>query len=339
MTDGAGPRWAVTAFSLTNELLAATGSPDDLLRDLLRSGVATVVEIDAAQHFRSFPLLDPVEVARTAATVREEGGTVSVLGGGAEVSPAPGRSASDGALLAQLRSQLDSAALLGATGVRVPFGVLPWPLLERAARHAAETGVLLLEEVQGAEDPAGSHVLARIADLERTGERRVRLLLDTSALMSAVPPTWLRAIIALGLPADDAERIAAAFHEGRVPQAVVPLLADPSTLPALHGLLVTALTRFGSRTAADWLPLAPWIASVHLKWWDQESAEADLGAEVGAVLEGLFAAGFTGAVCSEWGGHEWEPGSVSGLERTRVHRRLVEARFGEALTDFGMKTT
>jgi len=333
------PRWAETLFSLTNELLEATRSPDDLLRDVLRSGVTTAVEIDAAQHFRSFPVLDPAEVARTAAIVREEGGRVSVLGGGAEVAPAPGVVASERVVLDQLRSQLDAAAILGAAGVRVPFGVVPWPALQRAARHADGTGVLLLEEVQGTEDPGDARLLARIADLERSGERGVRLLLDTSALMGGVPPTWLRALVDLGLPAGEADRVAAAFREGRVPQVVVPLLSDPSTSPALHGLLVTALTRFGSRTAAEWLTVAPWIASVHLKWWDLESAEADLATEVGAVLNGLLAAGFAGAVCSEWGGHEWLDDADAADVTRRPHRRLVEARFGEVVTDFGMKTT
>ncbi|MGN6445229.1 hypothetical protein [Amnibacterium sp.] len=329
----------MTLFALTNELLAAARSPDELLRDVLGSGVTGVVEIDAAQHFRSFPRLEPAEVARTAGVVRDEGGAVSLLGGGADLTPAPGRTIDEEAALAQLRAQLDAAAVLGAVGVRVPFGVLPWSVLERAAQHADGTGVLLLEEVQGPEDPGGPRLLARVDDLQRSGVTGVRLLLDTSALMAGAPPGYLRALEVRGLPTSVVAGIAGAFRDGSLAARVLPLLADPSSSPEVHGLLVTALTRFGSTPAAAWLPLVPWIASVHLTWWDLESAEADLDGEVGAVLDSLFAAGFAGVVCSEWGGHEWEPASVSGLDRTRAHRRLVETRFRDASIDFGMKTT
>jgi sugar phosphate isomerase/epimerase len=336
---GGRPHWAVTLFSFTNELLGAGLEPDRLLRDLLRSGATRTVEIDAAQHFRSLPILDPVEVRRTADVLRAEGGAVSVLGGGADVVPAPGAPRSVDAVLAELHAQIDAAALLGADGVRIAFGVLPWDVLRRAARRARDAGVLLLEEVQGGIDPAGPQVRARIADLEASGEPAVRFLLDTSALMTGLPPTYVEALHAAGMAEADTARLADAFAERRVPAVAGPLLADPATDPTLRSLLVTALTRFGSGTAPAWTPVLPWIASVHLKWWDPASAAVDLDGELGDLLDALLAAGFSGALCSEWGGHEWTSIGTSALERTLAHRRLVEARFGTGTIDFGMKTT
>ena len=333
-----GPRWAVTLFSFTNELLAAEGSPDALLAEVLADG-GTLVEIDAAQHFRSFPVLDLDEVRRTAEVVRAAGASVSLLGGGADFLPAPGVHLDDHAVLAQLAAQIEAARLLGAEGIRMPFGVLPWAVLERAAEHARGAGVLLLEEVQGPADPNGSRIRERIADLERTGEPAVRLLLDISALMSGLPPTYADALAAEGVPPDTVARLAEAFATRRVGPMVGPALADPALSPAAKSLLVTALTRFGHATAEEWLPLGRWVASVHLKWWDLPSAQADLAGEAGALLEGLFAGGFSGAVCSEWGGHEWEGLDVPAAEQVRAHRRLFDERFRTVSTDFGTKTT
>jgi hypothetical protein len=338
--EAPGPRWAVTLFSFTNELLAATRSPDDLLAGVVRGDrVATVVEIDAAQHFRSFPLLDPAEVGCTADVLEAAGARVSLLGGGADVAPAPGVRLDDEAALAQLTAQIGAARLLGAVGVRLPFGVLPWAVLARAADAARAAGVLLLEEVQGPEDPGGTRIRERLADLERTGETAVRLLLDLSALMGGLPPTYVDALRAEGLPPAAIERLAEAFPERRVAAEVLPRLGDPSLSPTAKALLVTAMTRFGAGRAAEWLPLAPWIASVHLKWWDLGSARADLDAEAGLLIRGLLDAGFAGALCGEWGGHEWEGLEVPAALRVEQHRRLVVARFGDFPIDFGTKPT
>lgn len=333
------PRLAVTLFSFTNELLAADRSPDALLEDLLRTGRGVGVEIDGAQHFRSFPLLDPGEVHRTAAVIEAAGGHVSLLGGGADVAPAPGRFLDAREQLDQVRSQIAAAAILSAEAVRIPFGVLPWGVLERAADDARAAGLLLVEEVQGPADPAGAPIRSRIADLERTGETAVRLLLDTSALMSGLPATYVAALRVHGVPGALVARLAEALASGRVAPVVLPALADPTLPPAAHALLITAMTRFGASRAASWLRLAPWIAAVHVKWWDLPSAAADLGAGAGAVIEGLLASGFDGTVCSEWGGHEWQGLEVAASAQVAAHLDLLLRRFGQGSADFSTKTT
>lgn len=332
-------RVAATLFSFTNELLAGHESPDALLAALLRAEPGVAVEIDAAQHFRSFPRLDLDEVRRSAAIVEEAGGRVSLLGGGADIAPGPGRWAGEDEQLAQLRSQIAAAAALGAAGVRIPFGVLTWDVLGRAAPDARAARVLLLEEVQGPADPAGAAIHARLDDIERAGETAVRLLLDTSALMSGLPPTYVQALRAEGVPHRLVVRLRDAFAEGRVGSIVLPALADDGLTPAAHALLITAMTRFGASRAVDWLPLAPWIAAVHVKWWDLESAAADLAGEAGAVIDGLLAAGLPGAVCSEWGGHEWQGLDVDASSQVAAHVGLLRDRFGPVSADFSTKTT
>lgn len=335
----AAPRLAVTLFSFTNELLAGESSPDDLLAALIRAHPAVAVEVDASQHLRSFPLPDADEVGRTAAVVAEDAGRVSLLGGGADVAPAPGRVLPEDEQLAQLRAQLAAAAALGAEALRIPFGVAPWPVLQRAAEGARGSGVLLLEEVQGPADPAGEAIRGRIADLERTGEPGVRLLLDTSALMSGLPPTYVAALRAERVPHALVDRLGDALAERRVAPLVLPALRDDAITPLGHALLLTAMTRFGSSTAAAWLPLAPWIAAVHVKWWDRPSAAADLEAEAGAVIGGLLAAGFEGTVCSEWGGHEWQGLDTPAAAEVAAHLDLLRGRFGVGSADFSTKTT
>jgi hypothetical protein len=157
--------------------------------------------------------------------------------------------------------------------------------------------------------------------------------------MGGLPPTYVDALRAEGLPPAAIERLAEAFPERRVAAEVLPRLGDPSLSPTAKALLVTAMTRFGAGGAAEWLPLAPWIASVHLKWWDLGSARADLDAEAGLLIRGLLDAGFAGALCGEWGGHEWEGLEVPAALRVEQHRRLVVARFGDFPIDFGTKPT
>ncbi|MDH2444863.1 hypothetical protein QDR37_12980 [Amnibacterium sp. CER49] len=335
----APPRLAATLFSFTNELLAAEHPPDALLDGLLRAEPDVAVEIDAAQHLRSYPLLDLDEVRRTAAVVAAAGGSASLLGAGADVAPGPGPLASDDERLAQLRSQVAAASALGAEGLRIPFGVLGWDVLAAAAADAREAGVLILEEVQGPADPAGGAIASRIDDLERTGETAVRLLLDTSALMSGLPPSYVDAVRAEGVPGELLDRLADALAERRVAPVVLPALGDDSLTPAAHALLITALTRFGAAPASAWLPLAPWIAAVHVKWWDLESAARDLAGEAGAVIDGLLAAGLPGTVCSEWGGHEWQGLEVAARDQVAAHLTLLRNRFRATSPHFGTKPT
>ena len=335
----APPRLAATLFSFTNELLAAERPPDALLAELLETAPGVAVEIDGAQHFRSFPLLDPEEVGRTAAVVHAARGRISLLGGGADVAPGPGRLLDADGQVEHLRAQITAAAMLGADGLRIPFGVVPWTVLERVADQARATGVLLLEEVQGPADPGGPPILARIEDLERTGDTTVRLLLDTSALMGGLPGTYASALRAERVPDALVERLGQALADGRVAPIVLPALADPAITPAGHALLLTAMTRFGSTRADEWSSLAPWIAAVHVKWWDLGSAAADLDGEAGAVLEGLLSAGFDGTVCSEWGGHEWMGLGTRAADQVAAHLALLRDRFRTRTDDFSTKTT
>ena len=321
-----GPRFASTLFSFTNELLAAEATPDELLERVLRSGLGAAVEIDGAQHFRSFPLLDPDEVRVTARVVTAAGGAVSVLGGGPDLTPAPGVLRDAGTLQVQLESQILAARILGAEAVRIPFGVLPWPVLQRAGRIAEREGVLLLEEVQGPATPASPAVAQRVEDLTAAGEPALGLLLDTSTLMGGLPPTYVEALAREGLSPDVLDRLAEAFAERRVAPEVLPLLADPAVPAAARGPLITAMTRFGHGSAAEWLPLSPWIAGVHVKWWDLESAGNDLAGETGLLLEGLLAGGFRGTVCSEWGGHEWRTSEADTAALLAAHALLVGER-------------
>ncbi|HEY8319281.1 MAG TPA: hypothetical protein VIG76_10655 [Amnibacterium sp.] len=321
-----GPRFGGTLFSFTNELLAAAQTPDELLGRVLRSGLVGPIEIDGAQHFRSFPLLDPDEVRATARVVAAASGAVSVLGGGPDLTPAPGLLRDAETVHAQLESQIRAARILGAEAVRIPFGVLPWPVLQGAGRIAEREGVLLLEEVQGPATPRSPAVAQRVEDLSAADEPALGLLLDTSVLMGGLPPTYVEALAHEGLSSAVLDRLAEAFAARRVAPEVLPMLADPAVSAAARGPLITAMTRFGHGAAADWLPLASWIRGVHVKWWDLDSAANELAGETGLLLEGLLAAGFRGTVCSEWGGHEWMTSEADTAALLAAHARLLGER-------------
>ena len=72
--------WAITLFSLTNELLEASRTADELLETVLESGAARRIEIDAPQHFRAHPRADAEEVAATRAVLDRHGATPTLLG-------------------------------------------------------------------------------------------------------------------------------------------------------------------------------------------------------------------------------------------------------------------
>ena len=86
----ADPAWVVTLFSFTGTLLAARQRPDEVLGAVLDAGLCRRIEIDAPQHFRSYPAFDGAELDRTREVLERYGARLSVLGCYHDASPAPG---------------------------------------------------------------------------------------------------------------------------------------------------------------------------------------------------------------------------------------------------------
>ena len=80
--------------------------------------------------------------------------------------------------------------------------------------------------------------------------------------------------------------------------------------------------RTGRWQPADWAPVLPLVRHAHAKFWDVD-VESVRGPH-GAWIAALRAAGYSGAVVSEWGGHELlDRADADALGLTRAHHDLL----------------
>ncbi len=82
------------------------------------------------------------------------------------------------------------------------------------------------------------------------------------------------------------------------------------------------LVRFGRSDIAGIRDLLPLTSGFHLKFWDLDDDEGRVSAPIRELGAELRRVGFSGTLCSEWGGHEWVEGEDS-TEITRRHLALA----------------
>ena len=92
------------------------------------------------------------------------------------------------------REQLRTAHDLGAEGVRLPIGQAGPALLHRVLPVLHKLGLTLYEELQGQQTPDTPPVARAIDDIAALDDPRVRLLVDTSMFMPALPVSYLAAL-------------------------------------------------------------------------------------------------------------------------------------------------
>ena len=187
------PAWVVTLFSFTGTLLEAGRRPDEILAAVLENGLSRRIEIDAPQHFRSYPALDGAELDRTREVLERYGARLNVLGCYHDVSPAPGVLLNHDQSVDQLMRQIRAARRLGAWGVRLGLGFVPETVLAALVPVLDETGVMWVEEVQGPCRPDSEQLQRRLELVESLAADRIRFLLDLSlACRRCRSRTWRR---------------------------------------------------------------------------------------------------------------------------------------------------
>lgn len=327
MTAPFDERWALTLFSLTNELLEGSRSADELLAEVLTSGAAARIEIDAPQHFRGHPAAADAEIAATRGVLDRYGATPTLLGVYAERWAPPHAPEDRARARTALSAQLRTAEALGFGGVRVALGTLDeqdvralLPRLERARLD-------LLLEVQGATAPDAPIVQDALELLDRLDHERLGILFDISVCTPGVPVSWVRALHDAGVDDRFAERVEDAWGTVTGPElaGVVRAALDDTPPPRGVGPLVTAcLSRFGSSPVSSWVDTLARVRAVHLKFWDADDADRRISAPVRDLAAALAARGYDGGWTSEWGGHQWASLPVGWYEMTLAHRALVE---------------
>ncbi|WP_285136529.1 restriction endonuclease subunit R [Microbacterium sp. lyk4-40-TSB-66] len=301
MSLPAGWTLSASAFNLTPEVIRAERTAPDLALSLVEGGTASAIEIELGQTWRGFPSPPPTETTDFRDRLAAAGGGVSIVGVSIDEFDR-GRRRTDAERRAFLEPQLRAAASTGAAGVRLPIGQAG-ALLDGLVPLLDELDLVLYEEAQGHETPT-----ARAAAYDRIGELdtpRVRLLLDISMLMPALPVTYLDRLERGGLPADLLRRLRDEWRDPATQDAVVALLRAGGVPGPVHTLYMNLLVRFGRSEASDLASVLPVIGAAHLKFWDLDDADGRVTRpirDVGAALRGT---GFAGTLCSEWGGQEW----------------------------------
>lgn len=312
----------LTMFSWTQDLLDGPETPDEIVARVAGLGLADWIEVDAGQHFRTYPRIADAELASLRAALGSA--RPSLLGIYLDDATSPTTFLDDDARFALLEVQLRAAATLGCWGARISVGATAG-ILDRAVPLLEELDLVLLEEVQGGASPASP----AIEEIVRVDSPHVRVLLDTSVSLPAPPISLLEDLERLGIPADTLTTIDRDWLDPAISGLVAQLMGDPSTPGPAKPLLLAFLTRFGRSSPEDWRPVLPLVRAAHLKFWDL----LDEGGRVTKPIDG-FAAEFANAdvalVAGEWGGSDWLGDRADSTETSIAYLDLVRPRFGVA---------
>jgi len=297
----AGWTLSASAFNLTPEAVRAERTAPDLALTLVERGIASAIEVELGQLWRGYPAatLDEARVLRD--RLDAAGGRVSIVG--VSIDEWDGhRRRDDDERLAFLEPQLRTAAALGAHGARLPLGQTG-AVLDRTLPLLDELDLVLYEEAQGHQTPtAMPEAYARLAEI---GSPRIRLLLDISMLMPALPVTYLEELARGGVDPTLVTLLRDHWREPETHGAVLDHLRSGRVPGPVHTLYMNLLVRFGRSDVSDVASALPLIGGVHLKFWDLDDADHRLSDPIRDVGTALAATGFTGTLCSEWGGQEW----------------------------------
>ncbi len=318
-----------SAFNWTPEVIRAERSAHDIVAGIVTDGVARVIELEPGQLWRSYPESTDAEVDALRSDLDAAGGSVSIVGASLDDWLPSGERRSDDQRLAFLVPQLHAAHRVGAQGVRLPIGQAGEPLLRRLLPTLHELDLLLYEEIQGQQDPDSPAAAAAIDTIAAIDDDHVRLLVDISMLMPALPLSYLERLRGGGVDPALLDRLATDWREPGTQGAVVDYLRSGSVPPAVHTLYMNLLIRFGRSDAAALRGILPLVGAIHLKFWDLDDRDERVSAPIRELGVELERSSFSGPLTSEWGGHEWLDSDPT--ETTRAHLALARAALGAAV--------
>jgi hypothetical protein len=322
--------WTLCAssFNWTPDIIAARRPAQDIVTGIADSVVKTI-ELEPGLIWRSFPSPHTDEVDGLRASLAASGGTISIVGASLDDFTSPTERRSLQERLDFLVPQVHAAHRVGANGIRLPIGQAGIELLTLVQPLLHELDLVLYEEIQGQQTPGSPAVEPALEAIAALADDHVRVLVDISMLMPALPVTYLDELRRGGLPVDLLARLENDWREPATLDAVTALLRSGNVPPRIHTLFMNLLIRFGRSDAADLQGILPLVGAFHLKFWELD----DDGGRVSQPLRDLGCllgrSGFSGTLTSEWGGHEWLTNDPT--EMTRKHLALAET----ALAPFG----
>ena len=316
-----------SAFNWTPDVIRAESRATDIAVSIVSSGIAPVIEVELGQLWRSFPHSTDAEAENLRNDLAAAGGRVSIVGGSIDDWASPTRRLDDEERISFLRPQLRTAQRLGAMGIRLPIGQAGPALLARLLPELHELDLVLFEEVQGSQHPASVAHRADYETIAHLDDPRLRLLIDISMLMPALPVTYLEQLRASALPSAFVDRLEEDWRDPATTDAAVALLRSGSVPPSVHTLFMNLVVRFGRTPVSDLHDVLPFVGAAHLKFWDLDDADARISQPIRDVADALRGVGFSRPLTSEWGGHEWLDADPTAT--TRHHLEMVRVALSE----------
>lgn len=307
MTPELSADWtlAASAFNWTPDVIRAERAAPDIAVGIVTGGTASVIELEPGQLWRSFPEPADVEVDALRKDLDAVGGSVSIVGASLDDWLGSAQRRSEDERLAFLLPQLHAAHRMGAAGVRLPIGQAGGALLRRLQPILHDLGLVLFEEIQGQQTPQSPSTASAIEVIGDLDDPRVRLLVDISMLMPALPPTYLEQLAEARIPENLLTRVAEDWRNPATSGAVVETLRSGTVPPEIHVLYMNMLVRFGRSQASDLREVLPLVGAFHLKFWDLDDTDGRVSAPIRDLGAELARSDFAGTLCSEWGGHDW----------------------------------
>jgi hypothetical protein len=320
--------WTLCAssFNWTPEIIAAARTAQDIVTGIADS-VTKTIEIEPGLLWRSFPAPQDGEVDALRHGLASKGGRVSIVGASLDdfTSPTGRRTLQE--RLDFLVPQLQAARRAGAVGVRLPIGQAGTELLALVQPLLHELDLVLYEEIQGQQTPGNPAVAPALKAIAGLADDRVRVLVDISMLMPALPVSYLEELRRGGVAPDLLERLENDWQDPATHDAVTALLRSGQVPPRIHTLFMNLLIRFGRSDAADLQDVLPLVGAFHLKFWDLDDDSGRVSQPLRDLGGLLGRNGFTGTLTSEWGGHEWLQDDPTDM--TRRHLALAETALAQ----------
>ncbi|MET1086120.1 MAG: restriction endonuclease subunit R [Arthrobacter sp.] len=332
MTTGIPETWTLCAssFNWTPEVTGARRDAVDIVTGIVSGGVAKTIELEPGQLWRSFPFPQDAEVDGFRAALAAAGGNVSIVGASLDDYLSPTAQRSTQQRLDFLMPQLHAARRVGAAGVRLPIGQAGPEMLALVQPLLHDLDLVLYEEIQGQQAPASPAIAPALDLIADLADPYIRVLVDISMLMPALPVSYLEELRRGGLPVGLVTRLAEDWRNPDTLDAVKALLHAGNVPPRIHTLFMNLVIRFGRSDASELRGILPLVGAFHLKFWDLEDSDGRVSQPLRDLGGLLGTAGFTGTLTSEWGGHEWLQDDPTDI--TRRHLSLAGAALADGAT-------
>jgi len=323
-----GWRLGASSFNWTPDVITADRPASEVAVGIVAGGVADVIEVELGQLWRSFPAPSDAEGDALRVALAAVGGSVSIVGASIDDWHAVRDRRTDEERFAFLLPQLRAAHRLGARGVRLPIGQAGPELLRRVQPLLEDLGLVLYEEVQGHQAPQNPSVADAYETIAGLDDPRIRLLVDISMLMPALPVSYLTLLRESGVPASLVDELERDWRSPGVDAGIMELLRSGGVPPAVHTAYMNLLVRFGRSDASDLRDVLPLTGAFHLKFWDLDDRDDRVSAPIRELGTLLAQHGWGGTLTSEWGGHEWLEG-FDATDTTRAHLQLARTALAE----------